>query len=119
MTFLRLFLAGLLSLAVSTCGFAQGETTSAIVGQVTDTTGAAVAAAVVSIASRDTGMKRTASTDEAGRFDFPQLKPGSYSVKVEAEGFELQENAAVQAGLGKNRLSTSLSRLPPLNRPSR
>ena len=81
--------------------FAQGETTSAIVGQVTDASGAAVPNAAVTITSRETGLKRSAKTDDAGRFHFPQLKPGTYSVKVEAEGFQVQLNDAVSAGLAQ------------------
>ena len=79
----------------------QGETTSAIVGQVTDATNAAVAGASVTVINRETGAMRRALTDETGRFNFPQLKPGSYSVKAEAEGFEPQKNDKVFAGLGQ------------------
>ena len=61
---------------------AQGETTSAIVGQVRDTTNAVVPGATVTITNPETGLRRSAKTDEAGRFNFPQLKPGTYSVKV-------------------------------------
>src|SRR5271169_1451929 len=80
---------------------AQGETTSAIVGQVSDLTGAAVPGAVVTIANQETGMKRSAKTDDSGRFNFPQLKPGTYSVQVEAAGFAPQQNQAVFSGLGQ------------------
>ena len=79
----------------------QGETTSAIVGEVRDATDAVVAGATVTIANHDTGAKRRAKTNDAGRFDFPQLKPGSYSVSVEAVGFEPQQNNNVIAGLGQ------------------
>ncbi len=79
----------------------QGETTSAIVGQVTDSSDAVVPAAIVTIANRDTGFRRTVKTDQAGRFNFPQLQPGNYSVKVEAPGFESQQNDTVSAGLGQ------------------
>jgi hypothetical protein len=79
----------------------QGETTSAIVGQVSDATNAAVPGASVAVTNRDTGATRRARTDDAGRFNFPQLKPGSYSVRVEAEGFEPQENDNVLSGLGQ------------------
>ena len=81
--------------------FSQGETTSAIVGQVSDASGAAVPGATVTVTSKETGLRRSASTDESGRFNFPQLKPGAYSVKVEAEGFEAQQNDAVSAALGQ------------------
>jgi hypothetical protein len=80
---------------------AQGETTSAIVGQVRDTTNAVVPGATVAIANLETGLRRTAKTDDAGRFNFPQLKPGIYSVKAEAQGFEPQQNDNVASGLGQ------------------
>ncbi len=73
-------------LLVPTKSWAQGETTSAILGQVTDSSNAVVPAATVTVINRDTGLKRSAKTDDAGRFNFPQLKPGSYTVRVEAPG---------------------------------
>jgi hypothetical protein len=79
----------------------QGETTSAIVGEVRDATDAVVAGATVTIANQETGLKRTARTDDAGRFNFPQLKPGTYSVRVEARGFAPRQNDNVIAGLGQ------------------
>jgi protocatechuate 3,4-dioxygenase beta subunit len=80
---------------------AQGETTSAIVGQVRDTTNAVVPGATVAIANLETGLRRSAKTDDAGRFNFPQLKPGTYSVKAEAQGFEPRQNDNVISGLGQ------------------
>ncbi len=80
---------------------AQGETTSAIVGAVADPSGAAVAGAAVTIISTETGAKRNAMTDDAGRFSFPQLKPGAYTVRVEAAGFEPQTVSSVSSGLGQ------------------
>jgi hypothetical protein len=80
---------------------AQGETTSAIVGQVRDTTNAVVPGAIVTITNPDTGLRRSAKTDDLGRFNFPQLKPGTYSVKVEALGFEPRQSNNVVSGLGQ------------------
>jgi len=67
---------------------AQGETTAAIVGQVTDANNGAIPGATVTITNRETGLQRSVRTGEDGRFNFPQLKPGAYSVKVEAKGFD-------------------------------
>src|SRR5271168_1753430 len=97
---LGLILAVVVSLPPSQA-LAQGETTSAIVGQVRDTTNAVVPGATVAIANLETGLRRSAKTDDAGRFNFPQLKPGIYSVKVEAQGFESQHNDNVISGLGQ------------------
>jgi hypothetical protein len=80
---------------------AQGETTSAIVGQVRDTTNAVLPGATVTITNHDTGLKRTAQTDEAGRFNFTQLRPGTYSVRVDARGFDPGQNDNVISGLGQ------------------
>src|SRR5208282_6415083 len=80
---------------------AQGETTSAIIGEVSDVSGAVVAAATVTITNHETGLRRGAKTDDAGRFSFPQLKPGTYSVKVEARGFDPGQNDNVVSSLGQ------------------
>ena len=79
----------------------QGETTSAIVGQVTDATNAAIPGATITITNRETGLQRSLKTDDQGRFNFPQLKPGTYMVKVEAVNFAPQQNDSVSAGLGQ------------------
>jgi Carboxypeptidase regulatory-like domain len=109
--------------------FSQGETTSAIVGQVSDATIAPIPGAIVTITNRETGLERTAKTDSQGRFDFPQLKPGTYTVKVEATGFEPQQNNNVVSGLGQKqtvnfilkvstaKLSVEVSGEPPLINP--
>ena len=80
---------------------AQGETTSAIIGEVRDATNAVVSGATVTITSPETGLRRSAKTDDAGRFNFPQLKPGTYSVRAEAQGFESQQNNNVISDLGQ------------------
>jgi Carboxypeptidase regulatory-like domain len=88
---------------------AQGETTSAIVGEVKDVTNAVVPGATVTITNHETGLKRSARTDDAGRFNFPQLKPGAYAIKAVAPGFEPQQNDNVVSGLGqKQRVDLTL-----------
>jgi hypothetical protein len=98
--------SALLALAASVLLFlpraaGQGETTSAIVGQVADQTGAAVAGATITVAGVGTGLKRTAQTDDSGRFHFPQLKPGVYDVEATSPGFEPQRKPSIAAGLGQ------------------
>jgi len=98
--FLALVLAATV-LAFPVRAAAQGETTSAIVGQITDATGAVIPGAGVTITSRENGLQRSLKSDNEGRFNFPQLKPGAYSVRVEADGFDPQQNDNVLAGLGQ------------------
>ena len=97
----KLVVASLILLLIPVEAFAQGETTSAIVGQVTDATNAAIPGAAVTITNRETGLQRSLKTDDEGRFNFPQLKPGTYSVKVAAGGFDPQQNDNVFSGLGQ------------------
>jgi hypothetical protein len=92
---------GLLHFLLPEVTSAQGETTSAIIGQVTDASGAAVPGAAVTITNTDTALKRSASTDESGRFNFSQLKPGIYTARVEAQGFDPQQNDTVSSALGQ------------------
>src|SRR5271167_1260772 len=96
-----LLLTSLVFLLLPMSTAAQGETTSAIVGQVTDATGAAVPSAIVAVTNRETGAQRSVKTDEQGRFNFAQLKPGGYTIKVEAPGFAPQQNDNVVTGLGQ------------------
>ena len=80
---------------------AQGETTSAIVGQVMDASSSAIPSVTVTVTNRATGIRRSAKTDDEGRFNFPQLKPGTYAVRVEAVGFDPQQNDNVVSALGQ------------------
>jgi hypothetical protein len=96
-TFLAIAVLCLLSIHAS----GQGETTSAIQGRASDSTGAMISGATVTITSLDTGSNRSVKTDEAGRFNFPQLKPGSYKIEISAQGFEPQTADNVFSGLGQ------------------
>jgi hypothetical protein len=82
-------------------GLGQGETTSAIIGSVVDPAGASIPGATVTIKNIENGLARAVKTDDSGRFSFPQLKPGVYSVRAEAERFEAQQDDSVSAGLGQ------------------
>ena len=110
----RFVLLGTLT-CLTTLSFAQGETTSAIVGQVSDASGAAVPGALVTIRSAETGLRRSATTDDSGRFNFPQLMPGTYTVRVEAQGFEPEQNNAVTSGLGQKQTVDFLLKIAQAN----
>src|SRR6202161_4615596 len=100
-TITRSIFLGLLLSLHPTVTLAQGETTSAIGGQVTDATNAAIPGATVTITNRETALQRSAKTDDEGRFNLPPLKPDTYSVRMEAAGFASQQNDHVLAALGQ------------------
>src|SRR6266481_2471652 len=60
-----------------------------ILGSVTDSSGAAVPGATVTIKNVDTGLVRTVSTSDDGSYAAPELPIGTYSVSVEKAGFKL------------------------------
>ncbi|MCX6596227.1 MAG: TonB-dependent receptor [Acidobacteria bacterium] len=73
-------------------------TTGTILGTVTDTTGAGVPAASVTITEVNKNTTSRIKTDEDGVFNVPFLVPGVYTVTVEKEGFKkgVQQNLALE-----------------------
>lgn len=66
---------------------AQTMTTGQVVGQITDPSGAAIAAAKVDLRDLATSALRSTTTNNQGQYVFPQVTPGTYSVTVTAPGF--------------------------------
>lgn len=58
-----------------------------ILGSITDSTGAVVAGAKVTVRNAATGVERTLSTNNAGEYVASDLDPGTYAVSVQAAGF--------------------------------
>lgn len=79
--------ACLLFLALSVSAFAQVEQ-GVILGAVSDQSGARIAGATVTITNLATNVTQTAHTDAVGNFRSVPLRPGRYSVTVEAPGFK-------------------------------
>src|ERR1700691_6537039 len=67
---------------------AQTAGSGALTGVVSDSTGAVVPGATVTVTSVDTGQVRTASTGQDGSYTVNLLPPGNYQVKFEASGFQ-------------------------------
>ena len=59
-----------------------------ILGTVTDTTGAAVTGATVTVHNVDTGIDRITQTGVDGSYLIPELQIGTYTVTVEFGGFQ-------------------------------
>src|ERR1051326_5356890 len=59
-----------------------------ISGTVQDPSGAVVAGARIEITGGDLAQPVALSSDGQGKFASPELRPGSYSVRVVREGFE-------------------------------
>ena len=82
-----------ISLVVSNA-FSQ-TVTGTISGVVVDSSGAIMAGSTVRLINEQTGFVRTAGTNEEGRFSFAAVQPGTYTVKVEHQGFQTLEKQSV------------------------
>src|SRR4051794_36203100 len=67
--------------------FAQ-TITATVTGTVSDPNGALVPGATVTATSKETGLSKTATTNDEGRFTITFLNPGAYDIKAESSGFK-------------------------------
>ncbi len=84
---LRVFVSLGIFLACSLGAIAQAGRGS-ISGLVTDTSGAVIRGATVTVQNRGTGVKLSATATDAGLYSFVSLAPGTYEVSAAAKGFQ-------------------------------
>lgn len=96
---LRLLLAALF-IAIPGLQAAAQEQTGTITGTVTDTSGAVIPEAAITITNTDTQVARTATSNATGSYTVPYLQPGNYSVKVEKEGFKVVTHSGLELRVG-------------------
>ncbi|HTZ60026.1 MAG TPA: TonB-dependent receptor [Acidobacteriaceae bacterium] len=80
---------------------AQSGTSSAVSGEATDSSGAAVPRATVTLTNTSTKATRVSETDAAGHFLFSQINPGTYQVTVAADGFAISQSKPTPVGVGR------------------
>jgi hypothetical protein len=71
---------------------ARGQATGSFSGNVLDKSGAGVPGASVIATSQGTGMARDTKTDSAGHYLIPLLPVGTFTVRVDAQGFQSAES---------------------------
>src|SRR5262245_17541959 len=74
---------------------------TAILGSVTDTTGAVVPKAAITVTQTATGVRRTAESNADGNYEVRYLVPGEYSVEVRGSGFRTARTASVQVQINQ------------------
>src|SRR5215510_7323737 len=92
---MRIYLVNLLSRSLwllfaltITCSVSLAQFTSAIEGTVTDSNGAVVNKAVVTIKSSSTGIERTVETSDSGYFRISSLPAAPFTIIIKASGFK-------------------------------
>ncbi|MFZ0813892.1 MAG: carboxypeptidase-like regulatory domain-containing protein, partial [Candidatus Sulfotelmatobacter sp.] len=90
-TAIKVLFAILTSIAFLSAQTYQGR----ILGTVTDSSGAVVANAKVTVTNVATNVSRTLMTNNAGEYTAPDLDPGTYAVSAEAAGFKKTRSNSV------------------------
>jgi len=120
---LRLVLLGVLSLIAAAPLLAQYN--SGIRGVVSDSGGAVVPEATVTLKNVATGLASQVKTSQSGSFDFQRLAPGDYTIGVQATGFasyssrptlltEQTLNLPVTLAVGSDTQTVSVDTVAPL-----
>ena len=79
----------------------QGTFTALLRGTVQDPAKAAIQGAKVTITNEATQISEEATTDDVGRYIFNDLRPATYSVKVEAAGFKAAVRSSIILRVGQ------------------
>lgn len=80
--------------------FSQSSSTGTVAGTVIDPSGAAVAAATVTLTDKSTSIPRTVSTNENGRYIFVDIPAGTYDLTVNKPGFRLSRLSGQAVNVG-------------------
>ena len=97
----------------------KGLTTASLQGEVKDAQGFAVLGAAVS-AGRGSEAPIVESTDAEGVFRFQNLRPGTYQIRIEKEGFRSQSYSSVEFRAGELlTLETRLEEMSPSSPPGK
>src|SRR5689334_6176275 len=70
---------------------AQSTYTAQLTGTVTDSSGAVVGGAKLILVDEATNVEATTVTDDRGVYVFTEVRPATYSIRVEAVNFASQE----------------------------
>ncbi len=71
-------------------------------GELTDSSGAVVQGARVTLTDQDKGFTYTATSDASGRYLFATIPPGLYTVSAEMQGFQKEVRTNVRVNVTEN-----------------
>ena len=82
------------------CVSAHSQTLGRISGNVTDSSGGALAGATITVTDVARGVTRSVTTDSVGAYSAPNLIPGTYAVHATFSGFEAYDREDIEIGVG-------------------
>ncbi len=92
----------LLSLGVSNRVAAQSTYTSQLTGVVSDSSGAVIPGAKVTLTDEGTNIAANSVTNGSGIYLFTGVRPGAYTIRVEAPGLAPQERNALRLAVSQS-----------------
>lgn len=96
--------AGALLLILASARSSHSQTfRGSVLGSVTDTTGAAIVGATVTVHNVDTGVDRITDTTGDGGYLLPELPVGTYDITVELKGFQKAKVTGVAVSVAAER----------------
>ena len=96
---IRILLAVMLFAVCGHSAMAQ-DTAATILGNVTDSSGAAISKAEVTVTNTQTNVSVVVTTTDSGAYTVPQLIPGTYSVLIKVAGFRTASMLDLQVSAG-------------------
>jgi Carboxypeptidase regulatory-like domain len=97
---IKTIVASLLLMIVSV-SVAFSQANAKVSGTVTDPNGAGVPGAVVKLTNQATKIETDATTNESGYFNFVNLNPAMYTLRVEVQGFKGVQSAPFDVGVSE------------------
>jgi hypothetical protein len=101
--------AGMAGGFIAAPAVAQDYTSGAIIGTITNTNGAPVAGATVSMTSVAQNQTRTFVTNGAGNFSASGLSPGTYNITVNAPGYAPYTDTLTVTAAQESRVTVGLT----------
>ncbi len=92
----------ILGLLLFVSGLVAQTSQGRILGLVSDSSGAVVSGAMVTITNTATEISRSLTTTAAGDYNAPNLEPGPYMVTAEAPGFKKTQRTGLQLEVAKD-----------------
>src|SRR6202022_3033539 len=102
---IKILIPLLLAMGILLASHADAQISGATLsGTVTDQSGGAIPQATISIKNVATGITRSNTTSAAGFYSAPNLLPGIYEVKAEAQGFTDRLQTGVNLTVGEQQV---------------
>ena len=93
--------AGILTLLVASTLSLQAQTNyGSVRGRVTDTQGAVISDAIISLINSETHLDRSTRSNASGAYFFTAVDPGTYTIAISTSGFKKTERKDVVIELG-------------------